>query len=1329
MLLPQEVELCDLGGLSEDEYFYFNDLIESYNGKRDPAYDHIPNIVNGPAKAYLINLAISIVVGYVANKLNQKPKPKTPPSLATGDQSSQRRYAPQQGFDSLQTLATLGETIPLCFTNRDQNPNGGIRVNTKLLWSQMRSLSTSQQLKAIFLLSGGELGKKPDFAGFAIGDTLLAGYTHAKLALYCNKNGGPLKENDRIEGDLDIETLADQATKASNPFDVQWPTEKGTEFVSNIFSGSRTPSTNTVFGAYAPMPNCSMFRVPYQLVLIGHGLDKDQQDDLYKKRAKIEKSFPRYCAITDAYISPGMDLVPTVVDNDGNEIRDGSTTYAYPVGASIVYEIEGIDPVEEFEFKPWGVEDVRSSLDSIRINADVNLAVGDLYLVGSGLGILEKIEYITDGGGEVGLWLPKLENNGVKTNIKATFKIVEPGAELIVQGSNSTYLDVRPLGIKEAYMPSSLTVPMRASVATLTNNRNIECTEIGIKSTVWKQISGFANVNSHPGAVKYGAEGVIKEYEIDNGNIQLGQINKYVTRYSFFRLFARRAGVNTRWEVIDGGMPFAVRGNTPQAQYNFIKVKHDKINAQMEFKFVPYPGNLVKRLITDAKDDDNNKVRLLAKNTINKISDIKVGEDNIEVYYSGYEFPLTPGQASNKEWYIGELASTKVDTGVVTGLDVYKFHDTPKEITWYRNREEGSENIYFILMVDANDKWYMSWYAKPWGTLNQPVNFAKSGYLTDDGAPRWEEFEDTNPPGGSFANIDPNDDLYYYDSEFTGKRYTPGAFRLVYFTGDEGTENYNKYAVFSLVESTSSKNTITTVKRTAEIDSGREGSGGLEIEVTVYNSPKWGYSYPATWRIVNGGYGFENNDEIVISYANFAGVTQRHFIRLKTGFDNPLVSEEPWPAEGGSNIFPYDAIADIGMYDCERFSHDSGPEHEVAVINEMKKITPGPSYNSLALAGLRINANKEWSNFSQFSAYIKEGIKVLKLIDNTDNTTKYSSNLFPEIAFHLLTNSQDGAGKLIGADSVDRAAMTKAAKFCKDNGFYFDGVITESTNLREFIYEHANACLLDFTVLGGQFSLRSVVPDNGKITVKEGSLAVPTISGLFTDGNIRNLKTEFLSPEDRELFNAVVLWRQEKENGFPTIKTYRTRLMDSAGGSETDKEETFDLSDWCTSEKHAQIFAQYAIKVREIVDHAINFETTVDMAVGLSPGSYIKFVSTTTHVSRFSNGSIGPEGVVRLSNADSITNGTPIYYWKAGLPDVVPATLDLDSNGNETVDSLWGSVFTTRNTETKTRVYKIESISFVDDGFIEVAASYCPIKDSNSQLEILDWEGQFTGNP
>ena len=66
------------------------------------------------------------------------------------------------------------------------------------------------------------------------------------------------------------------------------------------------------------------------------------------------------------------------------------------------------------------------------------------------------------------------------------------------------------------------------------------------------------------------------------------------------------------------------------------------------------------------------------------------------------------------------------------------------------------------------------------------------------------------------------------------------------------------------------------------------------------------------------------------------------------------------------------------------------------------------------------------------SAYIKHGHVVDRLFVRNDPSSAKegigATNLFPEIAYHLLTDDKYGAGELIGAESVDRNAMKKAAR-------------------------------------------------------------------------------------------------------------------------------------------------------------------------------------------------------------------------------------------------------------------------------------------------------------
>ena len=114
------------------------------------------------------------------------------------------------------------------------------------------------------------------------------------------------------------------------------------------------------------------------------------------------------------------------------------------------------------------------------------------------------------------------------------------------------------------------------------------------------------------------------------------------------------------------------------------------------------------------------------------------------------------------------------------------------------------------------------------------------------------------------------------------------------------------------------------------------------------------------------------------------------------------------------------------------------------------------------------------------------------------------------------------------------------------------------------------------------------------------------IKALFTDGNVRNFKTTFLSPEERQLFIAELKYRKEEKNGFPETHITRVRLAKNEGGYNRDPIEVFDMTQFCTSRDHAITFAKFALRMRQTVDHSISFETTPDAAHTLAPGDYIR---------------------------------------------------------------------------------------------------------------------------
>ena len=408
-------------------------------------------------------------------------------------------------------------------------------------------------------------------------------------------------------------------------------------------------------------------------------------------------------------------------------------------------------------------------------------------------------------------------------------------------------------------------------------------------------------------------------------------------------------------------------------------------------------------------------------------------------------------------------------------------------------------------------------------------------------------------------------------------------------------------------------------------------------------------------------------------------------------------------------------------------SADNGPEHSIIYFNEYLNsgASVNPTYSRIAYAGIALNSAREWQQLSEISAYFRHGIVVEKLCNvgrfknlNPKKENRGATNLLPEIAYALLTDAKLGAGATIGADAVDRDSMVIAANFCEANGFYWDGVMPAKVNLREWIFEMAGYCLLDFTIIGGRFGLIPSVPYDSKFKVANfGPAARVPIKALFTDGNIRALEVSFLDPEERQLFTAAMKYRIERKADATAEEFVRSfRFNNSEGGRDNDPIERFDMSAFCTSQYHASAFARNALKLRQLVDHGIKFETTPQAAMNLAPGEYFRLNSEATHTNRFSNGSIDDAG--NINSTKKLSNNDEVYYWTVGSTSVQQAKIMIDSDGKST--NVRNCVFSRVVNSTVDRVYKVESLTYAEDGLVEISGSYAPL-DENGELETVKW--------
>jgi hypothetical protein len=1393
LLLPAEVELCKVLGLNEEEYWYFVDLTAGYNGQRPKGYELIPDIQAGTVlgitigKAFLVNLGIAVAAATVSYLLTPKPKEqKQGGSRRTADSIGNSRFAPQASFNSIQELAVIGDSIPLIFCNQQEENDplgtgtkiyyGGIRVNSQLLWSQFVSLGKYQQLKALCLFSLGVLDGGPEYAGFAVGDSLLNTYNSHKVGLYF-RNGVSYTNNygyqsNRIK-ESDRYTSSELTFSGTDPFEVGIPAENGGNFKrsSKAFSSARNPSVQTVFGTYSCFPNCQVCRLPYELVSSVRGTSKEAGWDNARKRKKLQYAhWPVRCGIVAVY--------------RGSTPQSKGKFYAR-VNDIIVYQIVGLesgvgnalqrvydtDPSQEgyqeedarnkgghnydaFGYKPHGVDDVDSMTTAIRERADSGFAVGELYLIGNAVAKCVGIDSPRAWGIEdsKAFTLTVVEDGYIDIPAVPSTEGLGPHCDNPRWYAAGGSLDVTPeyslsdttpilyrqimdgvlsygYGTRDIYKGDDIYAGLKVAFATVSNNRNCDATEIGIKSKVFKRMQ-FANLNSQPDQ-----EALDRAYN-DRTHIQLGQVNRYLPRLSFFMLQVRKIGGTTWNNMINSSVfnhtgLFAIRGNTPEYLYNYITILQEDSNgqpAQFEYRFKPYPGNYIVRenqfgkrvnlLDTSSEGKANTSTQNFFRYKLSGVGDFNVlfsGDEN-------YELTKDSKELNNPEWMIEK--STITLKGAVTRV-----------VSTQTNTSSWSQQGGVFNGAGST----FSWQPVPglqnvcgtkiayWDRITLPAHVGGDDYhwvYYPPGYPANPEIKASQNPGGG-GNPRGKQNwpfVYILHPNNSNYRYVPtpdpsSADHISCVNHQRRVETQNELIYFE-----------GSVPAYHDDDDYYTNGNGIHFNVKVERHLHNGnYYWKASFSIDpdNRGDGYRDRDIVFIPKQGTGGINQGEHatIGLPQMIQVRLTVGETTLDIPAQNFNRNDVIKDWNEYEGDINSNKDQPEHEICFVNEIilpKSSTGEAKYNDLAYAGLRINSSKEWTTFSQFSAYFKKGIKINRLIDGGTG----ASNLFPEIAHALLTSSEIGAGELVGPNAVSESDMTESARFCRANKFFWDGTISSKLNLRDFIFEHAGYCLLDFTIIGGKFSLKPSVPYSST-TYLIDKTQPPAIKALFTDGNINDLQVSFLSPEERQSFKAAVMYRQETPNGFPETKSILVRSTDTKYSSDNDPIETFDMSGFCTSLLQAKTFAQFAIKTRILSDHGLSFKTAPQFVQTLSPGEYFRLVSEVTHVNRFNNGVITPDGTVVWAKEGGFVGPSQnkVYVWEPGTENVVATEIDFDSTSS--VNRHKGKMFTVRSTTEENKVYKCETISYAEDGLIEVSGSYAPTETNGTLSVLQNWDSTF----
>ena len=218
----------------------------------------------------------------------------------------------------------------------------------------------------------------------------------------------------------------------------------------------------------------------------------------------------------------------------------------------------------------------------------------------------------------------------------------------------------------------------------------------------------------------------------------------------------------------------------------------------------------------------------------------------------------------------------------------------------------------------------------------------------------------------------------------------------------------------------------------------------------------------------------------------------------------------------------------------------------------------------------------------QVSLFIRGGLQVTRLADATFGP---SSNVVDLIRY-LLTKSSRVPGSMVDSDS-----LAAAATFIDVNQFRWDGVINESTNLRDWLAKTLPYFLLREATANGKFALKPLVPITSGSAINTGAI---TPAFTFKDSSViaGSFEIEYIPLSDRKPVALQMQWRQQDECQWPLVRTSEVRYR---GEAEAGPYEQHDLSAFATSEDHVIKAGTYILARRRYCTHTAR--------VSLLPGS------------------------------------------------------------------------------------------------------------------------------
>ena len=230
----------------------------------------------------------------------------------------------------------------------------------------------------------------------------------------------------------------------------------------------------------------------------------------------------------------------------------------------------------------------------------------------------------------------------------------------------------------------------------------------------------------------------------------------------------------------------------------------------------------------------------------------------------------------------------------------------------------------------------------------------------------------------------------------------------------------------------------------------------------------------------------------------------------------------------------------------------------------------------------------------QVHCFVRGGLQVTRILDSVVGP----SNNVVDLLLYLLQ-----AGSRVPISQIDNTSFLAAAQFTNFNGFFYNGMEDQSTNVRDWMASTLPLFLLRSSRVNGKQSLQPLLAMTNTGAIDTGPA---TIAFVFTEEQIvpGSFNIKYISRADRKPFCVQVLWRQQPDDDIGLTRTTDVRYVGTAPDGPF---EQHDLSRFCASENHAVKVGTYILSRRKHISHRLSLRVKPDsFNPTLAPGQIVR---------------------------------------------------------------------------------------------------------------------------